>query len=110
MTTRASVRRSHTVPGRPEQAAAARRLVSDGLGDRPHAETAIPLVIELIPTSLRHSAPSQACDGGTITITVAANQRAAGRQTKCRCGTGHAFDVVRSSDLGLAHGLREYRT
>ena len=96
------------MPGRPEQAAAARRLVSDGLMDRPYAETAILLVFELATTSLRHSAP--ACDGGTITITVATNQRAAGRRAERRCGTGHDFDVVRSSDLGIAHGLREYRT
>jgi hypothetical protein len=108
MTTRTSVRRGLTVPGRPEQAAAARRLVSDGLGDRPYAETTILLVSEMATTSLRHSAP--ACDGGTITITVATNQRAAGRRAERRCGTGHAFDVVRSSDLGLAHGLGEYKT
>jgi hypothetical protein len=92
MTTRTSVRRGLTVPGRPEQAAAARRLVSEGLVDR-----RILLVSELVTTSLRHSA-------------VATNQRAAGRRAERRCGTGHAFDVVRSSDLGLAHGLGEYRT
>lgn len=98
------------MPGRPEQAAAARWFGSGGLGDRrPDAEATILLVSELVTTSsLLHGAP--ACAGGGITITVATSQGAAGRQAEHRCGTGHAVDVVRGSDLGFAHGLREYRT
>ena len=69
MTTQTPVRRSLTVPGRPEQAAAARQFAARALGPRhPHAETAVLLVSELVTNSLRHSASSD--DGGTITITV----------------------------------------
>src|ERR1700680_58445 len=69
MTTRTSVRESLTVPGRPEQAAAARRFTARALGPgNPQAQTAILLVSELVTNSLRHSA--SAGDGGTITITV----------------------------------------
>jgi serine/threonine-protein kinase RsbW len=69
MTTQTPVRRSLTVPGRPEQAAAARQFAARALGPRhPHAETAVLLVSELVTNSLRHSASSG--DGGTITITV----------------------------------------
>lgn len=65
------MRRSLTVPGRPEQAAAARRFVAGALGRRhPLAEAAVLLVSELVANSLRHSASAR--DGGTITITVIA--------------------------------------
>jgi anti-sigma regulatory factor (Ser/Thr protein kinase) len=69
MTTRTSARESLTVPGRPNQAAAARQFTARRLGPgHPRAETAILLVSELVTNSLRHSASAR--DGGTITITV----------------------------------------
>lgn len=69
MTTRTSVRDSLTVPGRPEQAAAARQFTARALGSgHPGAETAILLVSEMVTNSLRHSA--SAGEGGTITVTV----------------------------------------
>ncbi len=69
MTTHPSERRTLTVPGRPEQVAAARQFVTGALGEgSPHGETAVLLVSELVTNSLRHSASAR--DGGTITITV----------------------------------------
>jgi serine/threonine-protein kinase RsbW len=68
------VRWSLTIPGRPDQAATARRFVASALGERhPRAETAVLLVSELVTNSLRHS--NSALDGGTITIAVTAAPR-----------------------------------
>lgn len=69
MITQAPVRGSLTVPGQPEQVAAARAFVADALGPgNPCVEVAALLVSELVTNSLRHSSSARA--GGTITITV----------------------------------------
>jgi anti-sigma regulatory factor (Ser/Thr protein kinase) len=62
---------SLTIPGRPEQAAAARAFVTRTLGDDcPHTDTAILLTSELVTNSLLHSRSRR--EGGTITVTLVA--------------------------------------
>lgn len=71
MTRQTSVRRSLTVPGRPEQAAAARDFVAGAVGEgSSQADAAVLLVSELVTNSVLHSLSG--CDGGAITVTVIA--------------------------------------
>jgi len=60
---------SLTIPGLPEQVAAARAFVARTLGDDyPPTDTAVLLTSELVTNSLQHSHSGR--DGGTITVTV----------------------------------------
>jgi anti-sigma regulatory factor (Ser/Thr protein kinase) len=95
--TQASVRASLTVPGRPEQVAAARTFVADTLGPgNPHVEIAALLVSELVTNSLRHS--DSALDGGTVTITVTGGMAGpdSARVEVTDCG-GTTLPVVRTA-------------
>jgi anti-sigma regulatory factor (Ser/Thr protein kinase) len=70
MNARAAPRARLTVPGRPEQVAAARAAVARALGaGHPCTDAAVLITSELVTNSMAHSDSGRA--GGTVTITVA---------------------------------------
>jgi anti-sigma regulatory factor (Ser/Thr protein kinase) len=61
---------STTIPGQPEQVAAARAFVAQALSDCVYVDTAVLLASELVTNSLLHSRSRRL--GGTITVTLIA--------------------------------------
>jgi anti-sigma regulatory factor (Ser/Thr protein kinase) len=94
---------SLTVPGRPDQVAAARAFTCQAVGEEhPCAGTAVLLVSEVVTNSVVHSNSRR--DGGTITVTVIATGH--GIRVEVIDEGGATVPALRTRDDELAEGGR----